>query len=507
MNNNIERLFLFCIGGSGSRVLKSLVFLLASGVKFPVRQLVPIIVDPDKDSGEVESILKLLSYYQNIRSKIDINKSDFFNRDISQLSSSIGDNSSNLSSSFRSDLVGSKTSGETFRNFIDYDYLDYETKLFIKMLYDEEKNLDSDLTIGFKGNPNMGSVVLNKFQHSNDFKAFANALTSRDAVFVVSSIFGGTGASGFPLLVKNLRAPHENYVGNSGTMKSVPLGAVSVLPYFKIESNNGPINSDTFVAKTKAALSFYGDDLDGINALYYIGDSLTKEYENNPGGLDQRNKAHMVELISALAIVDFAEKDYSLMRCDSNGKAINPKYYEYGIQEDSNNKNQHKLDFYNLGNGTKKMIAEPLTRFYYMYQYLTQHFSDVLKNRNQPFIRGANGIALDESLLRSDFFLSNLQPFCNLFFEWLSEISENQRSLQPFKLETRRLNEMVYNVKQAKLGFFSGSSWEYDDFNSELNVAEKVTKGLTTEQKLITILSLATKSIFEKRIKTELLGN
>lgn len=41
------KLYIFGIGGTGSRVIKSLVMLAASGVKIDASAIVPIIVDPD----------------------------------------------------------------------------------------------------------------------------------------------------------------------------------------------------------------------------------------------------------------------------------------------------------------------------------------------------------------------------------------------------------------------------------------------------------------------------
>ena len=46
----MSKLYVFGIGGTGSRVLKSLTMLLASGVKCNADTIVPIIIDPD-DSG------------------------------------------------------------------------------------------------------------------------------------------------------------------------------------------------------------------------------------------------------------------------------------------------------------------------------------------------------------------------------------------------------------------------------------------------------------------------
>ena len=58
------------------------------------------------------------------------------------------------------------------------------------------------MKVGFKGNPNIGSIVLNQFTRSNEYKEFAQSFNDGDAIFIINSIFGGTGASGFPLLLK-----------------------------------------------------------------------------------------------------------------------------------------------------------------------------------------------------------------------------------------------------------------------------------------------------------------
>ena len=61
------------------------------------------------------------------------------------------------------------------------------------------------MDIGFVGNPNIGSTVLNQFRYSDVFQAFAENFGANDRIFIVSSIFGGTGAAGFPILLKNIR--------------------------------------------------------------------------------------------------------------------------------------------------------------------------------------------------------------------------------------------------------------------------------------------------------------
>ena len=48
----MSKIYIFAIGGTGSRVLKSLTMLLAAGVKTNASEIVPIIIDPDAACGD-----------------------------------------------------------------------------------------------------------------------------------------------------------------------------------------------------------------------------------------------------------------------------------------------------------------------------------------------------------------------------------------------------------------------------------------------------------------------
>ena len=47
----MSKLYLFGIGGTGSRVIRSLTMLLASGVDAGVDTIVPVLIDPDLSRG------------------------------------------------------------------------------------------------------------------------------------------------------------------------------------------------------------------------------------------------------------------------------------------------------------------------------------------------------------------------------------------------------------------------------------------------------------------------
>ena len=67
-------LYVFGIGGTGSRVLKSLMFLLASGVKINTERIIPIIIDPDLSNGDLNRTYDILKNYSNIKKDIESGK-------------------------------------------------------------------------------------------------------------------------------------------------------------------------------------------------------------------------------------------------------------------------------------------------------------------------------------------------------------------------------------------------------------------------------------------------
>lgn len=64
------KLYIFGIGGTGSRVIKSLVMLAASGVKIDASAIVPIIVDPDFANADVTRTIEQIKAYVAIRSQL-----------------------------------------------------------------------------------------------------------------------------------------------------------------------------------------------------------------------------------------------------------------------------------------------------------------------------------------------------------------------------------------------------------------------------------------------------
>jgi hypothetical protein len=466
----MSKLYVFGIGGTGARVLKSLSFLLAAGVKCKSTTVVPILIDPDAANSDVNNTVEILRLYKNIRSKLTFDGetcNQFYKTDISP-----------INPNFRINIQDSK---KKFKEFIDYQSLDQKNKALISLLF-SEKNLNADLEVGFKGNPNMGSVVLNQFNTSSDFEDFASSFAQGDRIFIISSIFGGTGAAGFPLLLKNIRSASPN-LNNHSLLKNAPIGAVSVLPYFGVKKDEeSDIEKSTFISKTKAALRYYEHGVnDSVNSMYYLGDKLVKDYDNNEGGVEQKNDAHFVELASALAILDFAnETDLSTN-----------KVKEFGIENESQN-----IIFNDLGDKTKSDLLKPLSKYYFFRNYLENALQE---NLNSDFAKRLN---IKGQFLNEDFYLK-LKKFNEHLWDWLNQMSSNQRGFSPFTLNPE--NDVFNNVKGLKphKSFIGVNSLKsYERITAGLNkTAKKMNTSESTEDRFMELFFDTTEKLMTDKYK------
>ena len=189
----MAKLFLFGIGGTGVRVMKSLTMLLAAGVDINATEVVPIIVDPHQSNLDLKRTINLLGSYQAIQTKLPHQTSGFFKTKITTLQNLVSDRD-RLGSTFSFQLKD--VQNEQFREYIDHGSLDENNKALINLLF-SEANLETEMDIGFIGNPNIGSVVLNQFKDSDEFAHFASNFQQGDRIFIISSIFGGYRGGGF----------------------------------------------------------------------------------------------------------------------------------------------------------------------------------------------------------------------------------------------------------------------------------------------------------------------
>lgn len=182
---------------------------------------------------------------------------------------------------------------------------------------------EQSLEKGYRARPNIGAAAMmwNSLQRETSIWSgltdiVSTSLGGNEArVFLVGSLFGGTGAAGFPTLARDVR--NEMPIG-----KSSSIGGALLLPYFRfpppsndpeqsdleIKSGAAP-TSDNFLRESEAALRYYAGWLDEekvLDSLYLIGwDPLFRLGHNADGSKSQLNPPMIPELYAALGAMRF----------------------------------------------------------------------------------------------------------------------------------------------------------------------------------------------------------
>lgn len=399
----MKKVFVFCVGGTGIRVMKSITMLMAGGMSTNGYTVVPIIVDPHLDLEEKKKLHSLIACYEDIRRKSIKNGESTLNAPVGFFNSEI------LTLPELTEQTTKKQqnvgSNEKFSSYIGLSNLSVNdvNNYFVETLF-STKNLNSPLSVGFKGNPNVGTVVLGDIIESATwFEDFERHCEKDDRVFIISSIFGGTGASGFPLLEKKIKNADDK-----PTVKNALLGAVTVMPYYALKdpaANNSDIDSANFYTKTKAALAYYDGKVKS-DYLYYIGEkSLRQMYDNDEK--KQNDTANFIELIAASSLFDFLTKE----------KPDQQQFLSRAISDDKDS-----MDLNSLGSGYKTIVKSVAD--YMLLRHIVMHIPD---ENFFPLIktRGFN----------SDFYkdspFQKLVKFSEVYYKWYSELAQNKRAFAP----------------------------------------------------------------------------
>lgn len=132
-----------------------------------------------------------------------------------------------------------------------------ENKALLDALF-SEKELQFKCVDGFEGKAKIGSLLFQEFLNHEFKKNVCQSFEEGDKIFIIGSTFGGTGAAGIPQLIDRLRHISENDYPNASLIKNSQIGAIYVLPYFKVkQEDESPIDSFTFTSKSKSTLKYY----------------------------------------------------------------------------------------------------------------------------------------------------------------------------------------------------------------------------------------------------------
>lgn len=508
----MSKLFLFGIGGTGARVIRSFTMMLASGF-YGVDsslEIVPIILDHDTGNGDLTRTKSVLDYYYSINKSMypdagkNVYSNSFFVPKITPLSQ-VGVVSNNGKAEWHVEF-GAVT-GHPNMKYSDYiglpsiaaDVHLAPTASLIGCLYDNSKSdsptaeLNLELDKGFKGNPSIGTVVFNELRVDDNFKKFLNNCDPKngDRVFIVGSIFGGTGSSGVPVIVDEIRK------STIGSVREVPIGVALVLPYFKLQqkkdaADTGAIDCSLFNAKTKAALGAYeiggGDSFNSkVTDLYYIGDNYTDDYEYHEGNNKQKNPAHVVEWVAATAIIDFIQ---------SEDKYPNTQVKEYGVLSDDNKK---AIDLPEITKTAKTKYVDDLSTFVIAMRYYLEAVCGTRK-KVKSSTAYFNTFKLGENLSKGVY--DHVKEFVTNktwgFYEWLNELSSHQHAMKPYKIESDGGDlRNVLSHKTIHGGFMEANPISDDNISGKINSLTKNSQD-TSAKNFFKALHDASKEIYDK---------
>lgn len=477
--------YIFAVGGSGVRVLRALTMLLASGCKGTSvgNEIVANVIDYDTTNGDKERTVELMKTYHALHKgayrSTDTDQEQFFCNPLMMLRDKCdAAQRESLNGQATFDLhLSPDATNQTFAQYIGYGSLglgnnNLETKELLDSLYDtsDEKNpgtsddnpkaeLHMNLHKGFRGCPSLGCIVTKHLEQSSELQLAVSALIQpNDRIVIIGSLFGGTGASGIPMLL--------DYFDGHPNTQAARKAVIALMPYFNVAppdgSNKSAIDSNTFIAKVKAAISAYsnGGIYNQANCFYYVGDEPKNTFANVDGQAGQKNDAHYVELAGAMCVLDF------ITQANNGG-------FEVGLA-DWNDNGLTKDSFYRAESYDR--FIHPMARFKLFSTFCKNY---LLNGKSNPKDIWLNGIAARGCKAIGDpncrGYRDLISKFIIEFDTWIKELA-NANSHRPLTLfnDTNDYKNVWKFCELHKAGGFWGiGSWEIKD--------EHFTKPLTDQ--------------------------
>ncbi|MCD8296619.1 MAG: hypothetical protein LUC88_03505 [Prevotella sp.] len=338
-----KQFFVLGIGGTGMRCIESLIHLCAMGM-FDDTIIHLLALDTDKNNGNFGRLKELKEAYLNAKGLKEqdrvAHKDTFFSANIKYYE-------------FSPDYEKKSSFKDVF-NYGDTQFKNSEETDLADLLLDrnvEEFNLQH----GYRAQPHLGSMMMYQSiveaAQSNDrngIKDFVSALitettSGKAKVFILGSVFGGTGASSIPIIPQALsQAAQVKSNGNAAILPNTYFGSTLLTAYFnfniadkdQIEQQKVIATSDKFALNSKVAMMFYDEDATVrsiYQRFYMMGTSdlswnpmqstSNKNTKTITGGAEQKNDSHYIELFAACAALDFLNyNDNNLQQNKNNFK-------------------------------------------------------------------------------------------------------------------------------------------------------------------------------------------
>lgn len=341
------------------RCIESLIHLCSIGM-FDDTDLYLLALDTDKNNGNFARLKAVKDAYLNTKA-LDASgrtphKDTFFSANLKYYEFSPN---YEVKSTFK-DVFG----------YGDTQYTDKGKTDLADLVFSQDVE-NFNLRHGYRAQTHLGSMMM---YHSiieaardpkiNQLQKYLQELISASQngnprVFILGSVFGGTGASSIPIIpqaISEAAAVLSN--GSADIMKSAYFGSTLLTAYFSFkvpseaERNDQKIiaTSDKFAMNSQAAMMFYQDDAtvkSTYQKFYMMGtpgldwDPMqkisNKVNKTITGGEAQKNDSHYIELLAASAALDFYNTDESVLHDNKENVSAD---YQYRSINDSG-----KLEF------------------------------------------------------------------------------------------------------------------------------------------------------------------
>ena len=336
-----KQYFVMGIGGTGMRCIESLIHLCAMGM-FDDTEIHLLALDTDVNNGNFGRLKAVKDVYNKAKGGNNATQSalsnTFFSAKINYYE-------------FSPDYQQNRTFNAVF-NYNNTKYNNSEAADLADLVFTKDVE-DFDLLHGYRAQTHLGSMMMYhsiveaaKGPQPNDLKTFVAQLISATQsgttprVFILGSVFGGTGASSIPIIPKAL-ADAASVLGNGGAniLANCYFGSTLLTAYFtfptptaaQILQDKVVASSDKFALNSQAAMMFYADDTtvkSTYQKFYMLGtDNINwnpmQKYSGTTtitGGKNQENDSHFIELLAACAALDFLNEDEQTLQGNKSNK-------------------------------------------------------------------------------------------------------------------------------------------------------------------------------------------
>jgi hypothetical protein len=307
------------VGGTGAKIVEAVIQLASTGIG--PREMQVGFVDQDKSGGNLTHAQMVLNNYINARKswrdaesthRVDGDaECPIFATDLKILGDSDGK------------WVPADKDGSTLSNILgpmNADQYLFDA-LFGTGEGEEHEEQNMVLDRGYRGRPHVGAAAITA--RASDGGSFWDTITDtikgtgegqHVRILLAGSVFGGTGAAGFPTIARIIR----QHLDEANISKNVEIGGALMLPYFGFpdpsdDQNQNVARAHEQLLQARGALRHYQRMLTEqriFNQLYLVGwDPFFRLDYHQDGGGDQLNPALLPEMLAATAAASFFTKE------------------------------------------------------------------------------------------------------------------------------------------------------------------------------------------------------